>query len=555
MKKYLLLLSLTFLFGHFTKPHSVKPRKGKDYALFFAVNRYQNAKISTLNNPINDAYLIAKELDSNYGFKAEVVPDPTYETIEAKLAEYDLNFRNGTFDADGQLLIFFSGHGSKQGKNGYFLPSNVNPNDLKRSAFNYQIWREDIDALHCKHILVAIDACYSGSFNPKYGMKNDGIFGIREGELTQGQRLMALHNNSTTRFFFTSGESDVPTPDKSDFAKKFLAALITKGYDDGILTSSEMFANQLEKTQPVSQTGEFGKDGAGSSFLFITKEAEASVLGVDNTAINQTSTQSQQPITINPPPLSLQPTKGQFLSVNSTTFSMGSDNGPDNQKPRHQVTVPPFYISPYEVTFEEYDAYCEAVNSAAVQKPNDEKFGRGKRPVIHVSWFDAVKYCNWLSEKEGLTAAYAITGSFVERVANAKGYRLPTEAEWEFSATFDAKNSNLTFSGSEDYRDVAVTQENSKRKTETVGSKNKANGVGAFDMSGNVWEWTEDCWVENYQGAPKDGSARRSGNCSERILRGGSYLLTNRFATNYTRIKKGLNDHSSDCGFRLVRSQ
>lgn len=246
-------------------------RKGKDYALFFAVNKYQSPKLTSLQNPISDAKRIAQELQNSYGFQTEVVENPTYETIEQKLQEYNRNFNTGKFDKDGQLLIFFSGHGSRQLTNGYFLPSDVNPDNLRQTAFAYKLWRDDMDAIDCKHILVAIDACYSGSFDPKFGMRTDGLFGTRAGELTEGQLLIAEHEKHKTRLFFTSGESEQPTPDKSDFAKKFMASLLSKGYDDGVLTSSEMFSNHLEKAAPRPRTGEFGGDEAGSSFVFVVE--------------------------------------------------------------------------------------------------------------------------------------------------------------------------------------------------------------------------------------------------------------------------------------------
>ena len=275
MKKKLLYGALALLaFCSFTDSQKSPSRKGKDYALFFAVNNYQNAKIASLQNPIGDAKHIAQELQNSYGFQTEVVENPTYETIEQTLQIYNRQFATGKFDRDGQLLIFFSGHGAKQLTNGYFLPANANPDDLKRSAFNYKIWRDDIDALDCKHVLVAIDACYSGSFDPKFGMRNDGLFGTRSGELSEGQRLIAEHEKHKTRLFFTSGESEQPTPDKSDFAKKFMAALLSKGYDDGILSSSEMFSNQLEKAAPRPRTGDFRSDEAGSSFLFIVENTQ-----------------------------------------------------------------------------------------------------------------------------------------------------------------------------------------------------------------------------------------------------------------------------------------
>ena len=242
-----------------------------------------------------------------------------------------------------------------------------------------------------------------------------------------------------------------------------------------------------------------------------------------------------------------------LVSIEKGAFSMGLDNGFSTQKPARQVQIKGFYISPYEVTFEEYDDYCQTRNLASNLRPSDNGFGRGKHPVINVSWLDAVNYCNWLSEKNKLTPVYVFKNGTAERVPNANGYRLPTEAEWEYAATFDKQNPNLRFSGSDNSSDVAVTAENAKNHTDNVGSK-KTNALGLYDLSGNVWEWVEDCWIKNYQAAPQDGSARLSGNCKERVLRGGSYALTNSLATTRSRYKKRIDERLKDVGFRVCRS-
>ncbi len=131
-----------------------------------------------------------------------------------------------------------------------------------------------MDAIPCKHLLVAIDACYSGTFDPNFGTRGDGLFGTRSGELSEGQLLITEHDKHKTRLFFTSGESDQPTPDKSNFTKKFKEALLTKGGDDGILTSSEMFSNHLERAAPRPRGGDFGSDDAGSSFVFVAEKVQ-----------------------------------------------------------------------------------------------------------------------------------------------------------------------------------------------------------------------------------------------------------------------------------------
>ncbi|MCB1048939.1 MAG: SUMF1/EgtB/PvdO family nonheme iron enzyme, partial [Calditrichaeota bacterium] len=168
-----------------------------------------------------------------------------------------------------------------------------------------------------------------------------------------------------------------------------------------------------------------------------------------------------------------------------------------DEKPVHQVTLSAFELARHTVTFEAYDAFCEA---AGLDKPGDEGFGRGRRPVINISWFDAVAYCNWLSEQAELKPVYTIKGEKVTANWQANGYRLPTEAEWEYAAREGGKEvrfgngkdnadpKEINFNGSESHEYSVVGD--FRAKTTPVGSF-PPNALGLYDVSGNVYEW---CW-------------------------------------------------------------
>ena len=185
--------------------------------------------------------------------------------IENKLEAYADSFRTQKFDSTGQLLIFLSGHGEFKTENGFFLPVDGDPKDIYGTAIHYSVLRPVINNIPCKHILVIIDACYSGTFDPGIAMK-DTDWGKRPGELTEKEKLIAEYKKQVSRKFFSSG-AKVKTPDESVFMKKLLTGLRSKGGQDKMLTFSELYT-YLEKANPRPIHGEFGKDEPGSTFIF-----------------------------------------------------------------------------------------------------------------------------------------------------------------------------------------------------------------------------------------------------------------------------------------------
>ena len=193
----------------------------------------------------------------------------------------------------------------------------------------------------------------------------------------------------------------------------------------------------------------------------------------------------------------------EMVVVPAGSFVMGdlAGRGLSNERPVHGVAIRQrFAMGKYEVTFAEWDA-CAAAGGCNGHRPGDKGWGRGRRPVINVSWDDAKVYVAWLSRKTG------------------KDYRLPSEAEWEYAAR--AGTTTKYHFGD----DISRSQANYGRKegkTVPVGSYG-ANAFGLHDMHGNVWEWVEDCLNGTYAGAPADGGAWTTGNCRRRLLRGGAW--------------------------------
>ena len=201
----------------------------------------------------------------------------------------------------------------------------------------------------------------------------------------------------------------------------------------------------------------------------------------------------------------------ELVVVPPGSFEMGSPPGEagwsGDEGPVHRVAIAkPFAVGVYEVTFAEWDA-CVDGGGCNGHRPSDKGWGRGSRPVMDVSWRDAKRYVEWLSSKTG-----------------AK-YRLPSESEWEYAARAGTKT--RYWWGDEVGRNRANCYGCGSRwdgeRTAPAGSFSP-NGFGLHDVHGNVGEWVGDCLNVGYEGAPTDGCAWESGDCSRRMLRGGSWF-------------------------------
>ncbi|MDR0444446.1 MAG: formylglycine-generating enzyme family protein [Treponema sp.] len=242
-----------------------------------------------------------------------------------------------------------------------------------------------------------------------------------------------------------------------------------------------------------------------------------------------------------------------FVRINGGTFTIGSPAGEyrrDNNEVQHQVTVSSFYMGIFTVTQKEYEE---------IMGTNPSNFKGSDLPVERVTWFDAVEYCNRRSQEEGLTPAYTRTGDNVTWNRSANGYRLPTEAEWEYACRagtttpFNTGNnittSQANYDGDYPYNRNALGS--SRRRTTNVGSF-PANAWGLFDMHGNVWEWCWD-WFGDYSSANLDDPAGVPSG-SSRVIRGGSWDNSGAGVRSAYRRSLTPSFRIINLGFRLVRA-
>jgi formylglycine-generating enzyme required for sulfatase activity len=236
-----------------------------------------------------------------------------------------------------------------------------------------------------------------------------------------------------------------------------------------------------------------------------------------------------------------------MLLVPPGRFMMGSpeteESHLDPEEPQHLVTfAQPFAVGAFAVTFDEWDA-CVADGGCDGYRPSDQGWGRGRRPVINVSWHDAKAYVEWLSRKTGKT------------------YRLLSEAEREYAARagtatpFWWGSSISTEQANYDGNVVYGGGPNGEYRQRTLPVESfQPNPWGLYQVHGNVLEWTEDCSNDNYNGAPSDGSAWTSGDCSRRALRGGSWYFSPDFARSAFRVRLYSVNRTSTQSFRVGRT-
>ncbi len=323
--------------------------------------------------------------------------------------------------------------------------------------------------------------------------------------------------------------------EKSSFIKYFaiillivaLAGIVYYSWGEQIKNKIQKIATQKQDTLEVIATNEQAKVKA-------SKNSAIAISGPVKQKTKPKVSQKKVPIAKN------------MVFVKGGTFSMGSNDGEDDEKPVHKVKVSNFYIGKHEVSQADYKK---------VMNINPSHFKNDNHPVEFVSFYDAIKYCNMRSEKEGLTPCYYGAEDNIKWNKEANGYRLPTEAEWEYAARGGSKSKGFIYSGSNKLEEVAWFESNADDSTKPIGKK-KANELGIYDMSGNVWEWCFDYYDGSfYKNKIKTNPVNTTIN-KYAVIRGGCwnyyvqdlYRVSNR--DYYSRTST-----SSICGFRLVRSK
>jgi len=488
-------------------------------ALVIGNSKYEH--VVALKNPANDAELIASKLKA-VGYQVTLLKD-------VKINDFLASVRAFAAQAHGAdaAVLFYAGHGVQVDGKNWLIPVDADISsaaDLPLSAISLNTI---MDAMASANVsIVFLDACRDDPFKSLSGGSGRGILfdrGLAAVPNVNGQALVA--------FAAAPGETAADGEgDDSYFSLALADALVKPG-----VSINDMLVDVTASVKRASGDHQVPWYNSGLSKLFYFVPAGMHVAAAP------------------PPPAgtvfrdcaNMCP---EMVVLPTGSFSMGSPDSEEgheaNEGPQHSVTIAqPFALGKYDVTFEEWDA-CVKDGGCNLYVPGDNGWGRGKNPVINVSWYEAEAYVQWLSQKTGFT------------------YRLPTEAEWEYAARAGsttpfywgrhASHDNANY-GADACCGGYATGDDKWVNTSPVGSFPK-NDFGLYDMAGNVAQWTQDCYRKTYDGVPADGSAWQSGGCNARLMRGGTWISDPKGIRSAFRIFKGPVARLNLGGFRVARS-
>jgi formylglycine-generating enzyme required for sulfatase activity len=557
------------LFGVFVSVSAFSQTLGSRYALVMGNSAYRHVEI--LPNTVNDASSVAKKLTA-MGYKVDTVFDSDLAGMNRAITAW---VRQLSTDRASEGFLWYAGHGMQVSGENYLLPVDINAEDEAGVVYgSYPLGRILLSLEQTaknKLNVIVLDACRDNPFKNLPGASR----GVSRGFVTVEHPPQDIFVMFSTSPGTTAADGD--RGKNSPFAEAFLkymdsdeilpvmAGLVTREtmrltggkqrpYQNGSIVSEIYYSlagGASSREQPA---------GVGGASLAAAPAGQASSAEIPSPAM---------------------------VLIPAGNFTMGSpeielDRGPFNET-RHQVTIgTDFYLAAKELSVGEFRRFVEDTNYVTTAEADggakiyDEASGKwvftaganwrnpgfrqgDDHPVVCVSWFDAVQYCNWLSVKEGFKPAYTITGQNVRWYIANNGYRLPTEAEWEYACR--AGTSTPFFTGER----ISTSQANYDgnfpynygnkglfRKTTVSSGSFPANAWGLYDMHGNVWEW---CW--DYSNIPNKNPLRDPIGPAEgtrRVNRGGSWASKASLLRSAAADSDFPQTAGSNLGFRLARN-
>lgn len=505
---------------------------GTERRLALVIGNKEYQYVSRLSNPTNDADDMAAALKS-LGFEVILRKDLTEKELTRTIDDFGNRLRQ--YDVG---LFYYSGHGVQDRGENYLVPVDAQvkaSSEIEYTCVKLGRTMAKMEGANLKVSLAFIDACRDSPFPA-----------TTKSSLAKG---LSIPNNPPGSFVAFSTRAGSTADDNQEgrnglFTSELLRHLTIPnlGVRDILDRTTQGVSARSNRNQIPGRYDELTGD-----FKFVI---------TNSTAVSSaTSAVSEMPRVVSE--LSVTQTAkfmdfpfADMVYVSGGSFSMGDSDEQRvvDMKPVHTVTVGSFWMGRYEITQAQWKSVMGSNPSTLKNCDNC--------PVENVSWLDAVAFCNKLSDKEGKQRVYTLNGNEVKVDFFANGYRLPTEAEWEYAAgggfTKRSKFGNgqdvLRTSTANYYANLSADG-SYRAKPVSVGSF-QPNSLGLYDMTGNVWEWCQD-WYGNYSGnAQTNPRGANSGN--SRVLRGGSWFSNQVFGSVAVRGSNGPAYRDNQIGFRVV---
>lgn len=497
-----------------------KDNAGKRWAICIGINDYEDNTILDLKKARNDAKELGKVLKQHGQFDRVYVMT---DDLDARKGNYPklrniknkLKYLKGFIEPEDLVLFSFSGHGiADSNGRGFLVTADSYSEELFASSLEIKTVIQWLKNLKVKKSLLLLDACRE-TFQVNKGINTDGLKAER---FEQAEVAAVFYATRSGWFSYedTDGNFGVFSRYIIEGLKGEADNTQIAGNEDGIVTFSEL-ASYVE-TGVSDWALDKGKKQRPYTGIFGEKYGDLALSAYENKPADVKAVESKGwRVYINNKGFWEAEYKDGIVLVYIPPgeFTMGSNDGEDDEKLSHKVTLDGYWMGKYEVTFEQYDKYCE---EAGKTKPDDRGWGREKRPVINVSWTDANEYCKWFSQKIGLK------------------FKLPTEAQWEKSARgingykYPWGDHGPYYNGKW-YANHAANDSWDKRGddgfeyTAPVGSFSLGESpYGLMDMAGNVWEWCNDWYAGDYYKKSLEKNPKGPESGTYHVVRGGSWL-------------------------------
>ena len=564
----------------------------KNWAIIIGINEY--SYLEKLNFAKTDAEAMHRWLEQSGGFDPQglflftddsqpiqtnppITTQPTFGHLDTF---FDVQFERKLLTSADNLWFFFSGHGNRGTGGDYLMLSDSNPRRLEQTALSVSYITERLRNWGAGNVVMFIDACRNVENQAKGGTittqnyqgmiafyscrdkeKSLEVKSIKRGAFTH-ILLSALEETKRQNRCLTVAElerylmSEVPklSPNQHPLARVepsyksnfiLFGEALEKNIDSlySLALKKAFVENKTEEAKELLIHANMAAKGSNSDILD-TLVHISSLSPTINSSVKpilslETETKELELVLPKQPEnKEVEREKGQVRSFSENlgndvilemvaipggTFMMGSPKGEgnDDEKPQHEVTVPPFYMGKYPVTQAQYQQ---------VMRKNPSRFQGDDRPVEQVDWYDAVKFCQELSKQIRTE------------------YRLLTEAEWEYACR---AGTTTPYHFDETITEQLANYGGNVGETTPVG-KYPPNAFGLYDMHGNVWEWCQDDWHKNYEGAPTDCIAWVSGNSNPKVMRGGSWIDYPEYCRSAARSFGKRDFRFDSLGFRVV---